>query len=85
MQNNSLKPLLCTDDLIAVFRSNAAFLMLIVAPIVGFCSWYMFCCALRCVHSSFAVILMGKKELVDLLSLPSWCLLIVVLLFLVVP
>ena len=24
----------------------------------------MFCCALLCVHSSFAIILMGKRELV---------------------
>ena len=33
---------------------------------MGFCSWSMFCCALLCVHSSFAIILMGKKELVAL-------------------
>ena len=45
----------------------------------------MFCCALLCVHSSFAIILMGKRELVALLSLPSWCLVIVVRLFLAVP
>ena len=37
------------------------------------------------VHSSFAIILMGKRELVALLSLFSWCLLIVVWLFLAVP
>ena len=37
------------------------------------------------VHSSFAIILMGKRELVALLSLSSWCLVIVVWLFLVVP
>ena len=45
----------------------------------------MFCCALLCVHSSFAITLMEKKELVALLSLSSWCLSIVVLLFLNVP
>ena len=28
----------------------------------------MLCCALLCVHSSFAVILVGKRELVALLS-----------------
>ena len=44
----------------------------------------MFCCALLCIHSSFAIILMGKRELVALLSLSSWCLVIVVLLFLMV-
>ena len=37
------------------------------------------------VRSSFAIILMGNSELVALLSLSSWCLVIVVWLFLVVP
>ena len=45
----------------------------------------MFCCALLYVHSSFAIILMGKRELVALLCLSSWCLLIVVWLFLAMP
>ena len=36
------------------------------------------------VHSSFAIILMGKREMVALLSLSSWCLVIVAWLFLVV-
>ena len=56
----------------------------LVAPIVGFCSYSMFCRALLCVHSSFAIILMGQRELVALLSLSPWCLVIVVLLLLVV-
>ena len=43
----------------------------------------MSCCMLLYVHSSFAIILMGKRELVVLLDLSSWCLLIVVWLFLV--
>ena len=30
---------------------------------MGFCSWSMFCCALLCVHSSFAIISMEKREL----------------------
>ena len=34
---------------------------------------------------SYAIILMGKRELVALLSLSSWCLVIVVWLFLAVP
>ena len=34
----------------------------------------MFCCRLVYVHSSFAIILMGKRGLVALLSLSSWCL-----------
>ena len=32
------------------------FLLLFVTPIVGFCNCSMFCCALLCVHSSFAII-----------------------------
>ena len=45
----------------------------------------MFCGLLLYVHSSFAIILMGKRELVALLGLSSWCLVMVVWLFLVVP
>ena len=44
----------------------------------------MFCCALLYVPSSFAIILIGKRELVALLDLSSWCLVIVVWLFLAV-
>ena len=43
---------------------------------MGFCNCSMFCCTLILVHSSFAIILMGKRELVALLSLSSWCLVI---------
>ena len=53
--------------------------------IVGLCNCFMFCCALLYVHSSFAIILIGKRELVALLSLSSWCLVIVKWLFLAVP
>ena len=45
----------------------------------------MFCCSLLYVHSSFAIILMGKGELVALLSLSSLGLVMVVWLFLAVP
>ena len=45
----------------------------------------MFCCTLLYVHSSIAVILMGKRELVALLYLSSWCLVLVERLFLAVP
>ena len=37
------------------------------------------------VHSSSAIILMGKRELVALLNLSSWCLVMVEWLFLAVP
>ena len=49
------------------------------------CNCSMFCCTLLYVHSSFAIILMGKRKLVALLSFSSWCLLMVVWLFLTVP
>ena len=29
---------------------------------MGFCNCYMFCCVLLCVHYSFAIILVGKRE-----------------------
>ena len=45
----------------------------------------MFCCTLLYVHSSIAIILMGKRELVTLLNLSSWCLVMVEPLFLTVP
>ena len=45
----------------------------------------MFCCALLCVHSCVAIILMGRRELVALLDLSSWCLVVVGRLFLAVP
>ena len=52
---------------------------------MGFCNCSMFYCALLCVHSSFAMILMGKRELVALLCLSSWCLVMVERLFLTMP
>ena len=45
----------------------------------------MFCCTLLYVHSSIAIILMGKRELIALLGLSSWCLVMVERLFVVVP
>ena len=52
---------------------------------MGVCDCSMFCCALLCVHSSIAIILMGKRELIALLNLSSWCLVVVGRLFLAVP
>ena len=46
---------------------------------------FLFCCALLYVHSGIAIILMGKRELVALLNLSSWCLVMVERLFLAVP
>ena len=45
----------------------------------------MFCCMLLCVRSSIAIILVGKRELVALLNLSSWCLVMVARFFLGVP
>ena len=45
----------------------------------------MFCCTLLCVRSSIAISLKGKRELVALLNLSSWCLVMVERLFLAVP
>ena len=44
---------------------------------MGVCNCSMFCCTLLYVHSSIAIILMGKRELVALLNLSSWCLMMV--------
>ena len=52
---------------------------------MGVCNFSMFCCTLLYVHSSLAITLMGKRELVALLSLSSWCLVMVVWLFFAVP
>ena len=58
--------------------------LFIDTPIVGVCNCSMFCCTLLYVLSSIAIILMGKRELVALLNLPSWCLMMVEWLFLAV-
>ena len=52
---------------------------------MGVCNCFMFCCMLLYVHFSIAIILMGKRELVGLLDLSSWCLLVVERLFFAVP
>ena len=49
------------------------------------CNCYMFCCTLLYIHSSIAIILMGKRELVALLNLFFWCLVMVEWLFHAVP
>ena len=59
--------------------------LFIVTPIVGVCNCSMFCCTLLYVHSSIAIILMGKRELIALLNLSSWCLMMVERLSLAVP
>ena len=73
----------------AAVPSKAVALLLltffIVTPIVGVCNFSMFCCTLLYVHSSIAIILIEKTELVAFLGLSSWCLVVVERLFLAVP
>ena len=52
---------------------------------MGVCNSSMYCCTLLYVHSSIAIILVGKRELIALLNLSSWCLVMVERLFLTVP
>ena len=52
---------------------------------MGVCYCSMFYFTLLYVHSSIAIILMGKRELVALLNLSSWCHMMVEWLFLAVP
>ena len=52
---------------------------------MGASDCFMFCCTLLYVHSSFAIILLLCNHLIALLSLSSWCLVIVVWFFLAVP
>ena len=49
------------------------------------CNCSMFCCTLLYIHSSFAIIMMGKRKLVAMVILSSCCLLMVVSLCLAVP
>ena len=71
-------------DRIGVFYANLTSMCLlvgsvvvdflfIVTPIVGVCNCSMFCCMLLYVHSSIAIILMGKREswMLCLICLPG--------------
>ena len=49
------------------------------------CNCSIFYCTLLYVHSSIAIILMGKRALIALLNLSSWCLVMVGRLFFAVP
>ena len=45
----------------------------------------LFCCTLLHVHYSFVIFLMGKREVVSSLGLPSCCFVMVLWLFLAIP
>ena len=51
---------------------------------MGVCNCSMFCCTLLYVHSSIAIILVGKRKLFALLNVSSWWLVLVERLFLAV-
>ena len=57
--------------------------LFIVTPFVGVCKSSMFCCTLLYVHSSIAIILMGKRELIAqlFLAVPRGCLQFVIVVF----
>ena len=52
---------------------------------MGVCNCSMFSYTLLYVHFSIAIVLMGKRQLIALLNLSSWCLVMVERLFLAVP
>ena len=72
---------LSTPGALAAVQSKVVVLLLLIhfcfTTIDEFCNCSIFYCALLCVHSSFAIILMGKKEQVVFHCLPSWCLVFV--------
>ena len=70
---------------VALFCPVVVVFLFIVTPIVGVCNCLMFCCTLPFVFTSIAIIFMGKRELIALLNLSSWCLVMVEWLFLAVP
>ena len=74
---------------LAAVRSRAVVLLLLACCLLLLPLWeYVIAlcfCMILYVRSNFAIILMGKRELVAMLSLSSWCLVIGVWLFLAVP
>ena len=73
----------------AAVRSRAVVLLLLTFCLLLLPVWesviVLFYCTLLYVHSSIAIILMGKRELIVLLNLSSCCLVVVERLFLALP
>ena len=75
-------------DIIEAFNSTSRYLddfLFIFTSVVGVCNCSIICCMRLYVHSCIAIFLMGKRGLVALLKLSSWCLVMVEQLFLAVP
>ena len=74
---------------LATVRSKAVVLLLLTFCLLLLPLWEsvnVLCfCTLLYVHSSIAIILKGKRDLIVLLNLSSWCLVMVERLFLAVP
>ena len=69
----------------AAVSSKGVVLLLLTFGLLLFPLWESAIVLCFVVRSRFAIILMGKRELFALLSLSTWCLMMVVWLFLVVP
>ena len=69
----------------ATVRSKAVVLLLFTCCLLLLPLWESVIVLCFVVRYSMAIILMGKRELVALLNLSSWCLVVVERLFLVVP
>ena len=67
-----------------VAKAVVLLLLTFCLMLLPLCNCSMFCCTLLYVHSSIAIILMGKRELVALLNWSSLCLVMVERLFLAV-
>ena len=76
----------CNPEMTAV-RSKAVVLLLLTFCLLLLPLWesVIVLCYVLYVHSSIAIILMGKRELIALLNLSSWCLVMVERLFIAVP
>ena len=57
--------------LLDFFCSGTQYSVVTFTPIVRVCNCSVFCCTLLYVHSSIAIILMGKRERIALLNLSS--------------
>ena len=69
----------------AAVRSGVVVLLLLTFCLLLLPLWESVIVLCLYVHSSIAIILMGKRELVALLNLSSWCLVMIERLFLAVP
>ena len=72
----------CLRFVIVVFpdHTHLLFLLLFIHCMCGFCVKSLFCCAVLCVFPALIRVSTGKRELVALALLSSWCHVAVVIL-----